>query len=386
MFRILLVASLLSILISCDRHGKLEIKGVIENGVGKTLYLDKVEVNRSITTDSVKLKSKGQFRFKVKNPDYPVFYNLRLSDRNFITLLTEPGEKVELNAEESDLLNSAEITGSPGSVSIQKLNVHLRNTLLQLFALLNEAEKTDSETEKARINEEITQLFRNQRRFSIGFILEHMESLASITALYQKYDDETWVLDDLRDLQYLKIVSESLNNLWPESPHVKALSADAEQKLAEYNLSLLLATARRQGAEVTSTFPDLALPNQDGDTLKISDLKARYVLLIFSASWDRESVQHDLGFKPVYDLYKNRGFDIYQVSMERNTQEWFRNITFNELKWNHVSELSLLNSQAAGTYNVKNIPANFLIDKQAGIVAKDITPRELTRRLEAIFN
>ncbi len=386
MGRILLVSSFLAIFVACNQQSKLEIKGVIDNGEGKTLYVERVEVTRTVTLDSIKLNTRGNFRFRITNPDYPIFLNLRLSDRNFITLLARPGEKIGITAESSDLLTSAEITGSPESVSVQKLNIQLRNSLTQLLALLNEAERVDSQTERNKIEEEITQIFRNQRRFSIGFILENLESLASITALYQQYDDETWVLDDLRDLQYLKIVSESLSKIWPESPHVKALVADAEQKLSEYNLSLMLAMGRKQGGEIESTYPDLALPDRDGDTLRISDLKARYVLLIFSASWDRESVRHDLGFKPVYEQYKNWGFDIYQVSMERNTQEWFRNIAFNELNWNHVSELNLLNSRSAGIYNVKNIPANFLIDKQAGIVAKDITPRELARRLEAIFN
>ena len=385
MNRILTIIIFVVLITSCNQKGTLKISGKIENGSGKTIYFEKVDVSQTIVIDSVKIKSNNSFTFKTKSLPYPSFYNLKISDKNFLTLLVEPDEKAELKAEYSDLLATATITGSPGSELLQKLNMNLRNTLSQLFAMIQAEEKTDAAEEKEKIEKEIDQLLRDQRRFSIGFILENMESLASITALYQKYDDQNWVLDELRDLQYLKIVSESLLKIWPESPHVQALAKDSEAKLAEYNLALLLATAGKSG-QVISNYPDLSLPNPDGDTLKISSLKARYVLVLFSASWDKSSVEHDLAFKPVYDAFKNKGFDIYQVSLERNTQEWFRNISFNEFNWNHVSELNLLNSQAAGIYNVTNIPANFLIDQQSGIVAKDITPRELNRRLLAIFN
>lgn len=385
MNRLIYFIALFLFFTSCNQQGKIKISGEIENGAGKTLYFEKVDVNRTITVDSLKIKSNNGFTFKAKSLPYPAFYNLKISDRNFITLLVEPDEKVELQADFSDLLATANISGSPGSVALQKVNMQLRNTLTQLFAMVQAEEKTIDAAEKEKIGNEIDQLLRDQRRFSIGFILENMESLASITALYQKYDDQNWVLDELRDLQYLKIVSESLSKIWPESPHVQALAKDSEAKLAEYNLALLLATAEKSG-QVISNYPDLSLPNPEGDTLKISSLKSRFILVLFSASWDNKSVEHDLAFKPVYEAFKKKGFDIYQVSLERNTQEWFRSISFNEFNWNHVSELTLLNSQAAGIYNVTSLPANFLIDKQSGIVAKDITPRELNRRLLAIFN
>lgn len=385
MIRNLLLIALAVSIISCGKSDKVQIRGSIENGDGKTIYLEKVEVGSSTLIDSVKLKVKGKFSFRIKNLNYPSFYNLKISNRNFITLLVEPSEKIEFKGNASDILGSAVISGSNGSQSIQKLNLQLRKTITEIISFVEASEKAQSEEKKNKIAEEIDFVMKEQRKFSIGFILDNMESLASITALYQKYDDENWVLNELRDLQYLKIVSESLVIIWPESPHVKALVKDIEAKLADYNLSLLLASTGNK-TQVASNYPDLALPNTNGDTLKISSLKARYVLVVFSASWNKPSVEHDLAFKPLYDAYKNKGFDIYQVSLERNTQEWVRNITFNELKWNHVSELNLLNSMAANIYNVTNLPANFFIDKNTGILAKNITPRELNQKLSAIFN
>lgn len=385
MIRNIFVVFISVIIISCDRSNTVKISGTIDSGSGNTVYLEKIEVNSTKVVDSLKINSRDQFSFKIREVQYPSFYNLKMGNRNFITLLVEPGEKIQLEALQSDLLASSAIQGSPGSEALQKLNLQLRNNLSLILALSKEVDQAVTETEKTRIEEKIDSVFKSQRRYSIGFILENMESLASITALYQKYDEENWVLDELRDLQYLKIVSESLVKLWPESPHVKALVKDAESKLADYNLALMMAAAGDKNLG-ESNYPDIALPTPDGDTLAISSLNARFVLVIFSASWDRASVRHDLGFKPVYDNFKNKGFEIYQVSLERNTQEWFRSIAFNEFDWQHVSELSMLNSRAASLYNVSNIPASFLIDKQTGILAKDITPRELNQRLSDLLN
>ncbi len=385
MLRYCIFIVLVAFVISCSKPNVVKISGNIENGEGNMLYFEKVDVDRIVIVDSVRLKSNNRFAFRTNSLQYPSFFNIRTSNRNFITLLVEPGETIEFLSNSSDLLTTAKITGSPGSEALQILNLQLRNTLSQLSVLYEAFDKTDSEAEKAVIEVEIQKLFKNQRRFSIGFILDNMESLASLTALYQKYDDENWVLDELHDLQYMKIVSESLGKIWPESPHVQALVKDTESKLANYNLSLLLAKTAGKEQDLLG-FPDIALSNPDGDTLKLSSLDSRFVLLIFSSSLNHRSVQHDLSFRPVFEVFKNRGFDIYQVSFENNINDWRRNISFNELNWNHVSELNMLNSHVAAKYNVSNLPANFLIDKQSGIVARDITPGELSRRLSAIFN
>jgi hypothetical protein len=74
-----------------------------------------------------------------------------------------------------------------------------------------------------------------------------MESLAAITALYQQLDDANYVLNRTRDIQYLKIVAESLNKKYPNSPHVKALAADAENQERNYEIYRLSAMAEQRG-------------------------------------------------------------------------------------------------------------------------------------------
>lgn len=380
MLKSLYILAFALLIISCGQSDKAKINGTIENGAGRILYLEEVGVGTTKAVDSLELKSKGEFSFRTQELAYPAFYNLKISDRNFTTLLLQPGEKIVFQADASDLLGTAEISGSKESESLVALNRHLRETIKNIIDVIENSDDLITEEE---IDKEIDSLLREQRKYSISFILENLESLTSITALYQKYEEDNWVLDELRDLQYLKIVSESLSKKWPGSPHVKALVRDTEEKLRDYEYARFL-SASSDKTQIRN-FPDLALPSQQGDTLSLSSLKARYVLLIFSASWNPSSSDHDISFKPVFDSYKNKGFDIYQVGLERNPQEWLQYTTFNELNWNHVSELNAETSMAAGMYNVQSLPASFLIDRETGILARNITPRELQNRLSSLL-
>ena len=380
MLKSLYILAFALLIISCGQSDKAKINGTIENGACRILYLEEVGVGTTKAVDSLELKSKGEFSFRTQELAYPAFYNLKISDRNFTTLLLQPGEKIVFQADASDLLGTAEISGSKESESLVALNRHLRETIKNIIDVIENSDDLITEEE---IDKEIDSLLREQRKYSISFILENLESLTSITALYQKYEEDNWVLDELRDLQYLKIVSESLSKKWPGSPHVKALVRDTEEKLRDYEYARFL-SASSDKTQIRN-FPDLALPSQQGDTLSLSSLKARYVLLIFSASWNPSSSDHDISFKPVFDSYKNKGFDIYQVGLERNPQEWLQYTTFNELNWNHVSELNAETSMAAGMYNVQSLPASFLIDRETGILARNITPRELQNRLSSLL-
>ncbi len=99
--------------------------------------------------------------------------------------------------------------------------------LIPLSTLYKKAEKEPGfETKRPLLEEEYLNLIKEQRKFNIEFIIKNITSLAAIKALYQRIDDQTYVLYEPRDLQYLKIVSDSLKHYYPNSKHTKALVSD----------------------------------------------------------------------------------------------------------------------------------------------------------------
>ena len=203
----------LIIIAGCRNTESFTIKGVIDNADNKTLYLRKVDVNTLVMIDSSKTGSGGEFRFKVK-ATAPDFYQLGYSETSFLTLLAEPGEKIGMKINGANLSGDYTITGSEGSEKVRMLDLRLARTKSRLDSLrtLYEAASAEPDFEEkgALLEQEFNNTVSDIRRKTIEFIIGNTTSLASLKALYQRIDDNAYVLYDPRDLQYMKIVSDSL--------------------------------------------------------------------------------------------------------------------------------------------------------------------------------
>lgn len=385
MKRIIFYFAGLLMLWSCDSSEKIEIKGTVQNGKDKELHLKELSVSGTTELDKKKLNKNGTFKFTIK-AEYPRFYHLALSNTNFVTLLLEPGEKVYVETVAADL-NKANIEGSEGSKLVQKLESQLKETKRKLDSITNLAEQlpenSESEARIAELNKQYAKIVDQQRDSSIAFIINNMNSLATIMALYQKFDDENYVLYKNRDLQYIKIVSESLEKKYPESPHVKALIADKNNLMERYESARAMAKIREYAKEKPlAKMPEIALPDQKGDTISLNSIPAKYILLSFWASWSQESVNKNLELIDIYKKYHHKGFEIYQVSLDTKIENWKRSVNFDQLPWINVIDTDGRTSYYARLYNVKKIPANFLINPEGEIIMVNPSKKEMVETFE----
>ncbi len=125
--------------------------------------------------------------------------------------------------------------GSEGSSKLQVLDAALASTkrkLDSLTTLYNKASKEPGfDVRGPALETEFTNLIKAQRKKNIEFIISNINSLASIKALYQTITANTYVLYEPNDLQYLKIVTDSLTRHYPNSKHVQALARDLNNEL-----------------------------------------------------------------------------------------------------------------------------------------------------------
>jgi len=373
----------LLLLLSCSRGEKVEITGFIENADKGMIYLDEQGISEIRQIDSVRLKKDGSFRLKDRIEN-PTFYNLHTGNQQIIPLLLTPGTSAEIQADMLDFINGYEIYGSEESLYLLEMNRTLAVTKRQVDSIRKVLqENPDAGEEFTReLAAAYDVIIQGQRRYSIQFILEHMTSMASIYTLYQKIDDNNFVLNENRDIQLVKITSESLDTIWPGSEHVQALKRDAA------NLEENLYSQRwRQVVEtVESTFPEIRLPDPNGDTIALSSFKGKVILLSFWASWDQASVSHNLPLKAIYDIYHSRGLEIYQVSFDNEREAWVNAIQFDELPWVNVSELSYPESSVAHVFNLEELPVVFLIDRKGEIVGKNFNRIDLDRNIQRLLN
>jgi peroxiredoxin len=369
------------ILAACNRD-RVKISGHIANAEEMVLHLDEVDVYENRPADSIVLKKNGRFRFAF-DTKIPCFYQLRLSNNQIIVLFPKPGQHIKIDANANNLLTTLKTDGSPDTEQLTKLTRALNETKSQLDSIDILYNKTQEDSIKNRLSKEFQDILERHRKFSITFILTHYNSLASIYALYQQYRQGSYVFYKTTDLQFFKIVSDSLAKYVPGSKHVTALKAYTKKMLSNYQSRVIMQKANQ--TEVS--LPQISLPNMDGDTVTLWSLKGRYVLLSFWASYNQTSVSQNLEFKKVYNRYQSRGFEIFQVSFDNSVETWKEAVRFDELPWISVIDAKFPNSAVAGNYNVTQIPSNYLIDKDnASILAKNLTPAQLQLKLNDIFN
>jgi peroxiredoxin len=128
--------------------------------------------------------------------------------------------------------------------------------------------------------------------------------------------------------------------------------------------------------------PDLSFKNPEGKLLKLSDLRGKVVLLDFWASWCRPCRMENPNVVAAYKKFKDKGFAIYSVSLDQNGDSWKAAIQQDGLIWpDHVSDLKGWQSEPARTYSVQSIPAQFLLDKDGKIIAKNLRGEQLEQKL-----
>lgn len=370
------------LLVTACHRDRVVITGRISHADKTVLYLDEVDVYASRPADSIVLKENGKFRFTF-DTRVPCFYQLRLSPDKIIILFPKPGEHLEVNADARNLMPSLSIDGSHDTEQVTKLIRALEETRVRLDSLQQQYNLAQDDTIKERLNKAYQDAMESHRKFSITFILTHYNSLASLYALYQQYQPGFYVFHKFQDIQFFKIVSDSLGKYVPGSKHVTALKAHTKNLISDYKSQVIL----RKAEDAEASLPEVALPNMDGDTITLASLQGKYVLLCFWISENQVSVNQNLELKKVYERFRTRGFEIYQVSFDRSPVAWKDAVRFDELPWINVIDSRFPNSPVAAGYNVTQIPSNYLIGRDnLTILAKNLTPAQLQMKLTDLLN
>lgn len=385
MKRIIFLLALLIIFSGCKNKNSFLVDGTVKGRKEKYIYIDRLDVNTPVFLDSARIRHNGRFRFKIRAAE-PDFYQLGFSNAEFLTLLAEPGEKIKLELNGENFYENYRLSGSEGSEKLQLLDLNLTETRRKLDSLRKEYEKSrnepDFDQKGPALEESFNKTIKEQRRKNIEFIINNVNSLASIKALYQRIDPQTYVLYDPKDLQFLKIVTDSLTRHYPNSKHVQALARDFSKEMNQMYVNQLEQVAKN--LPKTSLDPDLK--NIDDKRISLSSLRGKYVLLTFWSVQSEDCINENLKLKELYKQYYKKGFEIYQINLDTNEETWKAAVRFDELPWISTREDDPGNPKNARLFNVKTLPANYLFDKEGSIIASNLHGKSLQIKLGQLFN
>ncbi len=366
---------------SCSNKDGVTINVRVKSHEKSMLYLARLDFKQPVILDSVKIsEGENSKKFRVTQGAEPTFYTVSIKNGGAITLLAEQKEKITVTFDTKKMLDYA-VVGSPSSLKVQTLAVSFAKSKQKIEELSKKYIASESKTEKDALNKEFDRIVNEQKNFNLKFIKENPMSKANIMAIYQKYNDNVYLFDSSDDLVTIKTVASAWMALYPESDYTKGMIADVkriEAAIRNNKMQQIIASAE-------ISIPELEIPNKNGLKIKLSSLKGKVVLLDFWITGNSGSLLDNRELLEIYNKYKGKGFEVYQVALDQNRDEWLSAIESMNLPWISVCEGNPDGSHAALVYNVSQIPANFLIGRDQSIIGKNLYGDNLRKVLASVL-
>ena len=377
MNKLFLAALTLLLALSSCQSSKVKISGRFVGSEAKMVYLEQSTVLEQQLIDSVALGEDGNFVLLLENSDQtnPTLYHL-VYDNNRIPLLLKGGDNVTVSSAGNALRNYT-VEGSEESELLHKFNASYVDGVLKLNEIMSRLTANDlADDARHNLAVEYTKLKNEIKRQQLGFIVENKDHIAAIYALYQRLPGDANLFNGDSDVIYYRTVAEALAESYPDSHYLPLLRSQIARMDAQ--ISLL--------SQVKETsFPEITMPDMYGKEQSLSALEGKVILLHFWSAAVGNSNAMNADLKEIYSKYHDQGFEIYQVGIDTSKALWINTVQEQQLPWISVSDLRGEASPAVGAYNVQALLANFLIDREGNIVAKNLYGNDLEKHVTALL-
>jgi len=351
--RLLCAALAAALLTSCG--SKAVIEGVVTDAPDSDVIVSLLDVNRYQVLDTVKTDAQGRYTYKLEMKEgQPEFIYLFHGAKRIASLLLQKDDKVKVT---SDTLGNYSVTGSPECdrlAEVERTQAEFGNKFAATQAQL--ADMDASSPEAAVLRADLSRQYIAYYRDRVKYVLENSKSLTVVPVLYESIGGTLPVFGQTTDAIHFRNISDSLKTVYPESRYVKALEQEAARRTSYLEMDNRL----RNAAEVN--YIDIAMPDVKGNIVKLSEVEGKVVMVYFWASEIAEQKMFNLDVvKPVYADYKDKGFEIYAVSLDTDKAKWATTVRNQELDWINVCDGRGSASPVVTTYNVQSIPSLFFL-------------------------
>lgn len=365
---------------ACNNSSDFIVKGVVAGADGQLMYLENVGISNVVTLDSIKLAPGGKFKFTEKRPEYPDFYRLRLNNQ-LINFAVDSTETISFVADAGTFATSYSVEGSENSKAIKAITLAQLDANQAISRLRKEYE--DKMISDTTYRMKVLAAADAYKEVARKYIYSAPMSTAAYFALFQQIDGLLFFdLYDRKDVKAYGAVATSYNHTYPESPRSKHLYNLTLQSMKVLRAQRPVDYSNVETKEIS--FLDIELPDVRGEVVKLSTVAPGKVVLInFTAYQTEWSPALNMALGELYTKYHDQELEIYQVSLDSDFHFW-RNGASN-LPWVTVHDPQSVYSQVAGLYNVKQLPALFILDRKGNLVKRVEDVKKLEADVKAVF-
>lgn len=383
MKRILMLLTVLTVIISCNKAGKNEyiVSGIVKGiADGKTVVLEKQdEMGQFIPMDTVKVKD-GKFMMKgsAKEPEIMLIQVEALEGK--VPFVLENGN-INIIVDK-DSLQKSKFSGTFNNDVFSKFNDDLTKFQKELqkklmtFQNANMAKMKAAEQAKDTIViNKLMKEYQGMQKEGMEFYVKFAE--ANPKALLSALIVDSMLNDPAVDIARAKKIYASFS---PELKKYKP-GKSIQTKLNKIGKPVTFAAA----ANVGSVAPDFTAKNPEGKSISLKQSLGKITIVDFWASWCKPCRVENPNVVALYAKFHAKGLNILSVSLDKEASAWKDAIAKDNLTWNHVSNLKEFEDPIALQYGINAIPTIFVLDAKGVIIAKDIRGEELNAKIASLL-
>lgn len=360
---------------SQDAGKEFTVSGTVQNAKpGSKVYL---ETNEQISKkiDSAQIDGAGKFALKGRELNGGSFFKLNLANEQTASLLVEGGENLTVTADVKDK-SKLQVTGS--------VNMEFYPKIVAIDTQMREKHKDWQKraAEAARKND-----LKTGEAIDREVVAENQKVIETVKAMLPQMGTATVSMIALKYLEPKENFElyESLAQKMQQA-NVNGKQAKAFINFVTMMKSEMAALANQVAIVEGSIAPDITLENTQGQTVSLSSLRGKYVLIDFWASWCGPCRQENPNVVRVYNKYKDKGFEIYSISLDDSRDKWIKAIQTDGMVWTNVLGKKNGSAPVAQQYSIQVIPTTYLLDKEGKIIAKNLRGQALEQKLGEILD